>query len=95
MNDACSYGVYINQQKAPYDMPEVRWALALSLNLQQVGISAMSGQFKAGVPCRWPIRRSPVRSIYDPLVAWLAGSDAGRRLQAVRPDFQRRSWSTH
>jgi len=47
MNDACSYGVYINQQRAPYDMPEVRWALALSLNLSQVGISAMSGQFKA------------------------------------------------
>src|SRR4051794_7946083 len=33
MNDACSYGVYFNQQKAPLDKAEVRWALALTLNL--------------------------------------------------------------
>src|SRR5690606_18202221 len=48
MNDACSYGIYMNLAKAPYDLPEVRWALALSINLAQVGISSVSGQFKAG-----------------------------------------------
>jgi peptide/nickel transport system substrate-binding protein len=70
MNDACSYGVYINQQRAPYDMPEVRWALALSLDLQQVGISAMSGQFKAGA---LPLADTPITGpvYYQPLQEWL------------------------
>ena len=34
MNDGCSYGIIFNQQKAPLDKPEVRWALALSLDLR-------------------------------------------------------------
>ena len=29
MNDACAYGAYINQQKAPFDKPEVREAISL------------------------------------------------------------------
>lgn len=72
MNDACSYGVYINQQRTPYNLPEVRWALALSLNLQQVGISAMSGQFKAGA---LPLADTPItRPIYyEALQSWLEG----------------------
>jgi peptide/nickel transport system substrate-binding protein len=70
MNDACSYGVYMNLQRAPYDLKEVRWALALSLDLQQVGISAMSGQFKAGA---LPLADTPITGpvYYDPLESWL------------------------
>lgn len=70
MNDACSYGVYINLQKAPYDKPEVRWALALALNMQQVGISSMSGQFKAGA---LPLADTPITGplYYEPLQSWL------------------------
>jgi peptide/nickel transport system substrate-binding protein len=47
MSDACSYAIYFNQQKAPFDQPEVRWALALTVDLATVGISSVSGQFKA------------------------------------------------
>lgn len=70
MNDACSYGVYINQLKAPLDKAEVRWALALSMNLQQVGISSVNGQFKASA---LPMADTPItRGIYvDPLASWL------------------------
>jgi peptide/nickel transport system substrate-binding protein len=70
MNDACSYGVYLNQQKAPLDKPEVRWALALTLNLQQVGITSVNGQFKSSAV---PIADTPItRSIYvDPVTTWL------------------------
>lgn len=57
MNDACSWAVYMNQQKAPYDLEEVRWALALSLDLKQVGITALSGQFKVAA---LPIADTPV-----------------------------------
>ncbi|WP_199823694.1 ABC transporter substrate-binding protein [Labrenzia sp. OB1] len=67
MNDACGWGVYFNLQKSPYDMKELRWALALSLDLQQVGISALNGQFKstalpvADTPVTRPIFHEPMR----------------------------------
>lgn len=47
MDDACSYGILMNLQKAPYDIPEVRWAMALSIDLASVGINSLSGEFKA------------------------------------------------
>lgn len=67
MNDACGWGVYFNLQKAPYDIKELRWALALSLDLQQVGINALNGQFKstalpvADTPVTRPIFHEPLR----------------------------------
>ena len=47
MDDACGYGVLMNQHKAPLDQAEVRWALALALDVKDVGINALSGEFKA------------------------------------------------
>jgi peptide/nickel transport system substrate-binding protein len=70
MDDACGYGVLMNQQKPPLDKVEVRWALALSLNVQDVGINALSGEFKASpLPM---VDTHILRPIYfDPLVPWL------------------------
>jgi peptide/nickel transport system substrate-binding protein len=70
MNDACSYGIYINQQKAPYDKAEVRWALALSTDLKTVGLSALSGQFKAAA---MPLSDTPITNpvFYKPLDGFL------------------------
>lgn len=73
MNDACGWGIYINQQKAPYDTKEARWALALSLDLQQAGISALSGQFKptpiavADTPVTRPIFHEPLYGFLEDL----------------------------
>ena len=47
MDDACSYGILLNMQKAPLDDLAVRWALAQSIDLKSVGINALSGEFKA------------------------------------------------
>lgn len=70
MGDACSYGLLINQGKAPLDQSEVRWALALSLDLQSVGINSMNGQFKASP---LPMADTNIlRPLYfDPLLPWL------------------------
>jgi peptide/nickel transport system substrate-binding protein len=70
MTDACSYGIYMNKQKAPYDLAEVRWALALTLDLEKVGISALSGQFKAAP---LPLADTPITSplFYEPLNSFL------------------------
>ena len=70
MDDACSYGVLMNQLKAPLDVPEVRWALALSLDLQSAGINSVSGELKVSpLPM---VDTQILRPIYfDPLVEWL------------------------
>lgn len=47
MDDACQYGILINNIKPPYDQKEVRWALALALDLKNIGINALNGEFKA------------------------------------------------
>jgi peptide/nickel transport system substrate-binding protein len=86
MNDACSYGIYINQLKAPYDLPEVRWALALSVDLQKVGISSVSGQFKAGA---LPIADTPITNglYYQPLNDFLAGLTLADGYQPFNANF--------
>lgn len=70
MGDACSYGIIFNQQKAPLDNPNVRWALALSLDLQSVGINAMSGQFRASAE---PMPDTSITrpAYFDPMQQWL------------------------
>lgn len=70
MGDACSYGVLMNQEQAPLDNSSVRWALALSLNLQSVGINALDGQFRASA---LPMSDTHIlRPIYfNPLLSWL------------------------
>jgi peptide/nickel transport system substrate-binding protein len=86
MNDACSYGIYINGQKAPFDMPEVRWALALTVNLAQVGISAMSGQFKAGA---LPLADTPITGplYYDELRPFLEELTLADGYKPFNPNF--------
>jgi peptide/nickel transport system substrate-binding protein len=70
MGDACSYGILMNQEKAPLDNASVRWALALSLNLQSVGVNALDGQFRASA---LPMSDTHIlRPLYfDPLLPWL------------------------
>jgi peptide/nickel transport system substrate-binding protein len=73
MNDACGWGIYFNLQRAPYDVEEVRWALALSLDLEQAGISALNGQFKPtalpppDTPVTRPLFHEPLRAFLDEL----------------------------
>jgi peptide/nickel transport system substrate-binding protein len=69
-DDACTWGILINQHKSPLDKPEVRWALALSLNVKDIGITALNGEFKVSP---LPMVGSQVlRPIYfEPLRPWL------------------------
>lgn len=86
MSDACSYGVYINQQKSPFDLPEVRWALALSLDLKTVGISSVSGQFK---PAALPIADTAITGpvFYDPLESFLNDLTLSDGYKPFNPNF--------
>ena len=86
MGDACSYGIILNQQKTPLDKPEVRWALALSLDLQSVGINAMSGQFRASA---LPMADTQITrpSYFDPLSQWLKDLKLPDGYQPFNPNF--------
>jgi peptide/nickel transport system substrate-binding protein len=70
MDDACSYGILMNMQKAPLDMVEVRWALALALDLKMVGINSLSGEFLSSpLPLADTQVKHPV--YVEPLLGWL------------------------
>jgi len=86
MGDACSYGIILNQQKAPLDKPEVRWALALALDLQNVGINAMSGQFRASA---LPMADTQITrpAFFDPLQQWLKDLKLPDGYQPYNPNF--------
>lgn len=70
MGDACSYGIIMNNQKAPLDNPNVRWALALSLDMQSVGFNSMNGEFRASA-LPMPDTQITHPAYFAPLEQWL------------------------
>jgi peptide/nickel transport system substrate-binding protein len=86
MGDACSYGIILNQQKAPLDKVEVRWALALALDLQNVGINSMNGQFRASA---LPMADTQITrpAFFDPLQQWLKDLKLSDGYQPYNPNF--------
>ncbi len=86
MNDACSYGILMNQHKAPLDQAEVRWALALALDLQDVGINALSGEFKASpLPMADTQILNPI--YFAPLQGWLNDFALSDGYKPFNPNF--------
>lgn len=86
MNDACSWGVYLNQQKSPYDLAAVRWALALTLNLEQVGMNSVNGDFKASA---LPLSDTPITNplFVKPLESFLKELTLSDGYKPFDPDF--------
>jgi len=86
MNDACSWALYMNQHQAPYDLEEARWAMALSLDLKQVGITALSGQFKVAA---LPIADTPVTGpiFYEPSADFLSNLTLSDGYKPFDPNF--------
>jgi len=86
MDDACAYGVMMNLQAAPFDMVEVRWALALSLDLQSVGINALNGEFIASpLPM---VDTQILRPLYfEPLIPWLEEFELADGYKPFDPEF--------
>lgn len=86
MGDACSYGIILNQLKAPLDQPEVRWALALSLDLASVGINSMSGQFRASA-LPMPDTQITRPAFFTPIEQWLIDLELSDGYKPFDPDF--------
>jgi len=86
MDDACVYGMLINMQKSPYDLKNVRWALALAMDLETIGINAVSGEM---IVSPWPMADTQIlRPIYfDPLQSWLEEFTLDDGYQPFNLDF--------
>lgn len=86
MNDACSYGVQIHQQKPPFDKVEVRWALALALDLQAVALNSMSGEVQVSpLPMVDSTILHPI--YFEPLVPWLEEFTLPDGYKPYNPNF--------
>lgn len=68
-NDPANRSIYFNDQKYPYNMWQVRWALALSINLPQVTLS-YNGLLRAS-PLPFAATDVAEKTIYAPLASWL------------------------
>ena len=85
MDDACTWGVLMNLQKAPYDSKNVRWALALSTDLKTIGANVMNGEM---IVSPIPVGDKPAMDpLYDPLVPWLQEFTLDDGYQPFNSDF--------
>jgi peptide/nickel transport system substrate-binding protein len=68
-NDPANRSIYFNDQKYPYNMWQVRWALALAINLPQVTLS-YNGLLRAS-PLPFSATDVAEKTIYAPLQSWM------------------------
>jgi peptide/nickel transport system substrate-binding protein len=84
-DDACTWGLLINMQKSPYDLKAVRWALALSIDLQSIITNIMSGEY---LVTPLPVADKPAMApLYDPLLPWLNDFALDDGYKPFNPDF--------
>ena len=86
MDDACIYGMLINLQKSPYDLKNVRWAMALSLDLKSVALNALSGEV---IVSPWPVADTQILHplYYDPNQEWLEAFTLDDGYKPFNPNF--------
>lgn len=86
MGDACSYGIIMNNQKAPLDNQNVRWALALSLDLKNIGFNSMNGEFRASA-LPMPDTQITHPAYFAPIEQWLKDLKLSDGYQPWDPNF--------
>ena len=70
MDDPAARGVMFNCSKAPFDNPEVRWALVLALDLKNITIAAYSGMLRSS-PIAMPPTAGLSAAYHVPMTQWL------------------------
>ena len=70
MDDACAFGIMMNAQKVPFNNKNVRWALALALDLKSATMSSLGGAFRVSAI---PMVDQPwmKETFFDPLIPWM------------------------
>lgn len=70
MDDPCQRGMSFNCLRPPYDNPEIRWALALALDIKEVAMATFNGMLRVS-----PIQVPPIavlqETYHKPMLDWL------------------------
>ena len=84
-NDPANRSIFFNDQKYPYNLWQVRWALALSINLPQVTLS-YGGMLRASV---LPFAATDIaeKTMYAPLQSWMTNFALPDGFRPYDPNF--------
>jgi peptide/nickel transport system substrate-binding protein len=89
MDDPCERGMTFNLQREPYNLKEVRWALALATNIEEVSMATFSGMLRVS-----PLHIPPINVFKDPyfdaLEPWLREFTLDDGYQPFDPDVATR-----
>ncbi|HOJ92484.1 MAG TPA: ABC transporter substrate-binding protein [Dictyoglomaceae bacterium] len=86
--DPCITGVYFNTAKAPYNNKDVRWALALSIDIVEYLGTAFDGAATMGA-LLVPPTPAYLKWYYDPLESWMKNFSitvGGQKFKVYDPD---------
>ena len=84
-NDPANRSIFFNDQKYPYNLWQVRWALALAVNLPQVTLS-YGGMLRASV---LPVAATDIaeKTVYAPLQSWMTNFALPDGFKPYDPNF--------
>ncbi|PNR97918.1 peptide ABC transporter [Petrotoga olearia DSM 13574] len=68
--DPTLISLLLNHEKYPYNIPEVRWALTLSLNMPEIALASYNGAATIS-PIAVPPTGNHLKWYFDPLEEWL------------------------
>jgi len=86
--DPCITGIYFNTAKAPYNNKEVRWALALSIDIVEYLATAFDGAATMGA-LLVPPTPAYLKWYYEPLESWMKNFTItvdGQKVKVYDPD---------
>lgn len=93
MDDPCERGMTFNLQREPYNLREVRWALTLATNIEEVSMATFSGMLRVS-----PLHIPPInvfRDIYfGELEPWLREFELSDGYRPFDPDVALRKAET-
>lgn len=70
MDDPCQRGMHFNTTRAPYNDPNVRWALALATGIEDVSMNTFNGMLRVS-PLQAPPIQILMETYHGPMTDWL------------------------
>ena len=86
LDDPCQRGIHFNLTNPPYDKWQVRWALALATNIENVSMGTFSGMLRASAIAVPPVA-IVTKTYHAPMAAWLKDMALPDGYKPFDPDF--------
>lgn len=85
-DDPCERGIAFVNVTAPFDLPEVRWALALATDIENVSLATFAGMMRVS-PLATPPLTVLQENYHKPLRDWLIDFELEDGYKPFDPDF--------